>query len=298
MQNEIIFLVNNIYLTTRNNLAPQSDIFFFSYFAVLISERKMSLLGSIANALAIAAGGLLGVAFRSSGIKKYNATIMHALGLAVALIGVQSALKAQNILLVIISLALGSLFGEMLKIENRLEALGKFLEAKFMKKKIPDNNSPEAQFDGEIDEEKIEQNAGKPEGIAEGFITASLVYCVGSMAIIGSLESGLTGNHKTLFAKAVIDGIASIIFASTMGIGVAFSAVSVFIYQGTITIGSSFMRQLLVPEVVNEMSAIGGLLITAIGLKMLEIKQIKIGNMLPAVFIPLGYYLIKTAVGF
>ncbi|MGE5683268.1 MAG: DUF554 domain-containing protein [Bacillota bacterium] len=224
------------------------------------------MLGTAVNALAIAGGSILGVIFKNSIFKRYNSTVMHALGLAVLLIGLQSALKAKDILLVIFSLAIGSIIGEALAIEDKLERIGKWFEKKFAK------NS---------------------DGLAEGFVTASLVYCVGSMAIIGSLESGLTGNHQTLFAKSVIDGISSIIFASSMGIGVFFSSVSVFLYQGLITISSSFIKELLIPEVVSEMSAIGGLLIAAIGIKMMEIKSLKIGNMLPSIVIPLFYYLIK-----
>jgi uncharacterized membrane protein YqgA involved in biofilm formation len=124
-----------------------------------------------------------------------------------------------------------------------------------------------------------------------------LLYCVGAMAIVGSLESGLTGNHQTLFAKSILDGIGSIIFASTLGIGVLFSAVSVFVYQGIITITASSIKHLLLPEVVSQMSAVGGLLIVAIGISLLEIKTIKIGNMLPAIFIPLVYQVFKHFYG-
>jgi hypothetical protein len=130
-------------------------------------------------------------------------------------------------------------------------------------------------------------------GISKGFVSASLLYCVGAMAIIGSMESGLTGNHQTLFAKSILDGIGSIFFASTLGLGVLFSAVSVFVYQGLITITASSIKPFLLPEVVAQMSAIGGLLIVAIGLGLLEIKKIKIGNMLPAIFFPLVYQVMK-----
>ncbi|MDP4173792.1 MAG: DUF554 domain-containing protein [Bacteroidota bacterium] len=225
--------------------------------------------GTTVNALAIASGSILGLIFKNSVLKKYNSTVMHALGLAVMLIGLKSAFKTENILLLISSLAIGSVIGELLRIEDRLENMGKFIETKFSR------NS---------------------QGVAEGFVTASLVYCVGSMAVIGSLESGLTGNHQTLFAKSVIDGISSVIFASSLGIGVIFSSVSVFLYQGFITISSSSIKDYLTPSVVTEMSAIGGLLIAAIGLKMLEIKSLKIGNMLPSIIIPLVYYIFKLLI--
>jgi uncharacterized membrane protein YqgA involved in biofilm formation len=119
---------------------------------------------------------------------------------------------------------------------------------------------------------------------------------VGSMAIVGSLESGLTGNHQTLFAKSALDGIASIIFASTLGLGVLFSSLSVFVYQGLITISATMIKAFLTPEVIGQMSSVGGLLIVAIGVNLLEIKKIHVGNMLPAVFMPLVYFILKQVV--
>ncbi|HEX2869141.1 MAG TPA: DUF554 domain-containing protein [Ignavibacteriales bacterium] len=229
--------------------------------------------GTIVNALAIAVGSILGVSFKGGIPEKYNKTVMQAMALAVILIGLKSAFQTNNILLLIFSLAIGSILGELLRIEDMLEKLGKWLERKFQKE-------------------------GAKGGISEGFVTASLIYCVGSMAIIGSLESGLTGNHQTLLAKSVIDGVSSVVFASSLGIGVLFSSVSVFLYQGFITISSSFMKDLLIPSVTGEMSAVGGLLIAAIGINMLELKRIKVGNMLPSIIIPLVYYTIRIAFKF
>ena len=222
--------------------------------------------GTIVNTLAIIAGSFIGVVLRGGIPKKYNITVMQAVSLAVILVGLKAALKTDELLLVISSLAIGSVAGEFLRIEAHLEQLGQWLESRFSK-------------------------GGN--GIAKGFVTASLIYCVGSMAIVGSLESGLTGNHQTLFAKSVLDGIASIILASTLGIGVAFSAVSVFVYQGVITVTAAFMKAALIPPVINQMSAVGGLLIIGIGFNLMEIKKIKVGNMLPAIALPLVYYLVK-----
>lgn len=236
-----------------------------------VSEQrgKVFMLGTIVNAISILLGGLLGSLFKNKISSEYNETIMKALALSVILIGLKGALQVNDILLLIISLTLGTLMGEMLKIEKGIERIGEWLESKF----------------------------SKQGGIASGFVTASLVYCVGAMAIMGSLESGLTNNHSILFAKSLIDGISAVIFSSTLGIGVCFSAISVFIYQGIITLTASFMKPFLIASVVNEMSAIGGLLIVAIGANMLEIKRIKVGNMLPAVFIPLLYYIFKSVFG-
>ncbi len=223
--------------------------------------------GTIVNVVAIIVGSLAGFLLRGGISKKYTKTIMEAISLSVILIGISGALKSDDILLIIFSLAIGSIIGEFLAIEARLEILGKWLEKRFVK-------------------------SGEG-GLAKGFFAASLLFCVGSMAIVGSMESGLTGNHETLFAKSVLDGVASVIFASTFGIGVMFSAVSVFIYQGFITISASMIKPFLIPSVINQMSAVGGLLIMAIGINMLEITRIKVGNMLPAIFLPLLYFMIK-----
>jgi len=228
------------------------------------------MLGTIVNTVAIIIGGLAGLLFRGGIPKKYNETIMHAIGLAVILVGLTGALKVEKILIVIFSMALGTLIGEFLRIEDRLENLGKWLEDRFS-----------SSGDGKI---------------SKAFVTTSLIYCVGSMAIIGSMESGLSGNHQTLFAKSALDGIASVVFASTLGAGVLLSSISVFVYQGVITVAASFMKQFLTPDVVNQMSVTGGLLIMAIGFNLLEIIKIKIGNMLPAIFIPLAYFMLRQLV--
>jgi uncharacterized membrane protein YqgA involved in biofilm formation len=227
------------------------------------------MLGTIVNTVAIIAGSLIGLLFKGRIPEKYGKTIMHAIGLAVILIGLKAALKTDDILIIIISLAIGSVMGELLRIEDRLERLGKRL--------------------GRL-------VSGDNDGVAKGFVTASLIYCVGAMAIVGALESGLSGNHQTLFAKSLLDGIGSILFASTLGIGVLFSAVSVFLYQGAITLAASTLKPFLIPGVVAQMSAVGGLLILAIGINLLEIKKLKIGNMLPAIFIPLIYQILKQLV--
>jgi len=227
------------------------------------------LLGTIVNTVSIIVGSLIGLSFKGKIPEKYSQTIMHGIGLAVVLIGIKTALNTDAILIVIISFVIGSIIGELIRIEDRLDQFGDWIG-----KKISKNST----------------------GISKGFVTASLLYCVGAMAIIGSMESGLTGNHQTLFAKSILDGIGSVIFASTLGIGVIFSAVSVFIYQGIITLTASSIKPYLLPEVVSQMSAVGGLLIFAIGLGLLEIKKIKIGNMLPAIFVPLVYQVIKNMV--
>ncbi len=206
--------------------------------------------GTVVNVLAIIAGSCIGLIFRGGIPMGYQQTVIQAIGLAVAIIGISGALKSQDILVVIFSLAIGSIIGELLRIETRLNQLGNWLERRFSK-------------------------AGG--GIARGFVTAS----------------GLTGNHQTLFAKSVLDGISSIIFASSFGAGVLLSALSVGVYQGLLTLSAVLIKPFLIPSVVDQMSAVGGILIMAIGINLLDIKKINVGNMLPAIFMPLAYYMIR-----
>jgi len=224
-------------------------------------------LGTIVNAAAIIAGGLLGLLFRGGIPEKYNRTIMNAISLAVLVIGIKGAMKSDDLLVVIFSLALGSLTGELMRIEERLESLGKVLQKRFAK------------------------NDG---GFYQGFITSTLLFCVGSMAIVGSLESGLTGNHQTLFAKSALDGITSIILGSTFGVGIIFSAGPIFLYQGFITMAAVVVKPFLTPEVVTQMSSVGGVLIMAIGFNLLGTSKIRIGSMLPSVFLPLAWFAVKA----
>lgn len=224
------------------------------------------MLGTIVNSLAIIAGSLLGLFFSRGIPDRYKEIILSAVGLSVVLIGVKSALTSDSLMVIIFSLVLGSLIGEALKIEKRLAQLGDFLES------------------------RVAARSSDSSSFSRGFVTASLVFCVGSMAIVGSLESGLTGNHQTLFAKSVLDGVTSVIFASTMGLGVMFSSVAVFLYQGMITLTAVFMKNFLVPETIEQMTSVGGMLIVAIGFNMLKITTIRVGNLLPAIFLPLVYF--------
>lgn len=230
-----------------------------------MSRGGKQMLGTVVNSITIILGSIFGFIIKRGIKDEYKKTIMDGVGLAVIVIGLMGAIKTENTILAIISIVLGSLFGEILGIERKLNSLGDTMEERFGK---GDSN------------------------FSKGFVTASLVYCVGAMAIVGSLESGLLGDHTTLFAKSILDGISSIIFSSTLGIGVAFSAVAVFIYQGLITLLATYIKDLLTPEVILEMSAVGGILIMAIGINILELKRIRVGNMLPAIFIPLFYYIL------
>lgn len=221
------------------------------------------MLGTIVNTLAIIGGSIAGILFKKGIPERYHESVMHAIGLAVVLIGIKGALVSDDLLVVIFSLVIGTLIGEGFQLEAYLERIGKRIESRF-------------------------SSAGS--GLTNGFVTASILFCVGAMAIVGALESGLSGDHQTLYAKSVLDGTASIVLASALGIGVLFSAIPVFLYQGVITLCASFLKPFLVDAVVLQISSVGGILIMAIGLNLLQLIKIRIGNMLPAVFFPMVYY--------
>lgn len=233
-------------------------------------------LGTLVNFAAIVIGGAAGSLVKSGLSQRFKTIIMQAIGLSVLIIGISGALQGmysvigggkldrQFIMTMIFSLVIGGIIGEWINIEDKLEKLGQWFQKKLVK--------GESNF-------------------AEGFVTASLVYCVGAMAIVGSLEDGLTGNTSTLFAKSILDGVSAIVFAATLGIGVSFSALSVLLYQGSITLLAGFIKPLLNDAVISQISLVGSVLILGIGLSMLEIKKIKVGNMLPSIFLPLIFYL-------
>ena len=192
--------------------------------------------------------------------------MMAGLGLAVLLIGAQLALQSRQIMIVIGALILGGMIGELLGIERRLEQFG----------------------------EKLQQRFSAGGKIAEGFVTASLLYCVGAMAIMGALQDGLGGKPTILYAKAALDGVASIALTSTLGIGVAFSAIPLLLYQGGITLAAGVAKTILTDPVVTEMNAVGGLLIVAIAFDLLGFKRLPVGNLLPSVFVVIGLLWIFT----
>ena len=231
------------------------------------------MLGTLVNVIAIICGSLLGLLFRKGIPDNYKEIIMSGIGLSVILIGVKSALSSDQLLIVIFSVIIGAAIGEFLRIEARLEALGTYFE-RGLASKSSDTGS-----------------------FARGFVTTSLVFCVGSMAIVGALESGLTGNHQTLFAKSILDGVTSLIFASSLGVGVLFSSIPVLLYQGAITLTAVFMKNFLVAETISQMTSVGGLLILAIGLNLLGITKIRVGNLIPGIFLPLLYFALRSLIG-
>lgn len=218
-------------------------------------------LGTLVNSGAILAGAAAGLLLRRGLPEKWQESIMQGVALCIIVIGVQMAFKSENIMVVIFSLVLGAIVGEGINIDAKLQSFGEWIGRKLI---------------GRRDD-------GAAKAIGEGFVAASLIYCVGAMAIIGSLQDGLKGDTTILFAKSTLDGIIAIILTANLGIGVALSAVSVLFYQGSLTLLAGVLEPVLTASILNEVTATGGVLIMAIGINMLKVVQIRISNLLPAV---------------
>lgn len=234
----------------------------------------MILFGSIVNALLIIVGALLG-RFLSNIPERMKETVMYGIGLAVAAIGLQMTFESTQILIVIISIVIGAIIGEWMDLDHKINQLGKWIERKLPAKK-------------------------EGPGIAQGFVTATLIFVVGSMAIIGAIDSGLRNDHDVLIMKGIIDGFTSVILSSTLGIGVMIAAVPVFLYQGLITIFSTQISRFVPDELlqffISEMTATGGLMIVGIGLNLIGITKIRVANLIPgiavvAVIVTIVHYL-------
>ncbi len=215
--------------------------------------------GTIVNGLAIAGGSLIGLFLSNQFIKSRSERIISVLGLSVVVIGLQGVIAYQKLLSLIIALAFGYLIGEFIDLEGKIERVAKRVEKRF-------SRSQEGKF-------------------AQGFVTASLLFAVGAMAIVGSIESGLRGNETILYTKSLLDFLSSIIFASTYGVGVLFSSFVIVIYQGSLTILSAWIAPYLSDGLISDISAIGSLLIMALGLNMMGATRFKIANLLPAILI-------------
>ena len=219
------------------------------------------MIGTLINVVAVVAGTLLGLLFGKKITEEMRRVLTLGVGMCVVVLGLQSALATSNMMLVIIAVVLGGVAGSLLKIEKGLDRMGDMLQKRF---------------------------ARGGSRVGEGFVTATLIFCVGAMAITGALDSGLRGDHSTLVAKSVLDGVTSMVLASTLGWGVMLSAVAVLIYQGGIALAASFVAPLLEnARMVTEMSAVGGVLIMGIGLNMIGMKErIPVGDLLPAIVMP------------
>lgn len=223
------------------------------------------LVGTLVNTGAVIAGSLIGLLLGNILPERLRDTVMKGLGLCTLFIGVTGMLDGSNTLITIISIAIGAVIGELCDLDGRLNRFADGLEKRFQK----------------------DRKSGP--SLAEGFVTASLVFCVGAMTVVGSLNDGLTGNHEILFTKATLDFVASIIFASSLGIGVMMAAAAVLVIEGSIACLASLVAPLLQqnPATIPEMTVVGSVLIVGLSLNMLGISKLKIMNYVPAIFIPI-----------
>lgn len=220
------------------------------------------MIGTLVNTLAAVVGGLLGSLLKKGIPDKLADLVQKGLALCVLFIGIKGSLDGSNTLITILSMVVGPILGGLLDLDGKLEKLGARIQARFSR-------------------------PGSGSRLAEGFVTASLLFCVGSMSVLGSLQSGLTGNHDTIFTKSLLDFVSAIILASSLGLGVCLSGAFVLVYQGAIVLLARWVAPLLSEYAIAEMSCAGSLLIIALGLNMLGITRIKVSNLLPAMFIPL-----------
>ncbi len=215
--------------------------------------------GTFLNIATVILGSILGLIFGARIPDKLKSTVIAGMGLFTAAMGLQMFLNTENPLIVLGALLIGTLLGEWWRIEDGLHRLGEFLEQRFSREEDDGSNR-----------------------FVRGFLTASLLFCVGPMTILGSIQDGLTGDYNLLAVKSVLDGFASIAFASTLGIGVAFSAIIILVYQGGISLLAGQLDAVVTPSMMNELTATGGVILIGLALSsLLEIKKIRVGNMLP-----------------
>ena len=226
------------------------------------------MLAVFVNAATVILGSLLGILLHNRLKEQHTKTIVAGMGICSMVIGINGAIATSNILIVIVCLVLGTIVGDLVKLEQRLDGAGDWLKARVAKK-----------------------SGGR---FTEGFVTASLLFCVGSMSIMGSFDAGLRGNYDIIFAKSVMDGIMSVTFAATMGIGVAFSAVTVIVYQGALTLLAGVIEPVLSQPMITEMTAVGGVMLIATGMNVIGLtkERIRVGNMLPGLIFPVIWFAI------
>ena len=220
------------------------------------------MIGTIVNTLAVVVGGFLGLLLKRGIPQRLSDIVNKALGLCVLYIGIKGCLDGTNTLVTILSMVIGAAIGQLLDLDKQINRLGDWAQSRFRPK------------DGKV-------------SVAQGFVTASLLFCVGSMTVVGSLQSGLTGNHEMIFTKSALDFVSALLLASTLGIGVLLSGAFVLVFQGAIVLLAHWVEPLLSSYAVAEMSCVGALLIIALSLNMLGITKLKVANLMPAVFLPL-----------
>ena len=219
------------------------------------------------NAVTVILGSLLGLLLNKRLKAEYTKTIVACMGICTMVIGITSAIATSNIIIVIVCLVLGTILGELIKLEQRMDGIGNAL-----KKKVPNSGGR----------------------FTEGFVTASLLFCVGSMSIMGSFEAGLNSDYDIIFAKSAMDGIMAVTLSATMGVGVIFSSLTVIVYQGALTLLAGVVAPLLTDPIITEMSAVGGVMLIGTGMNIIGLTKdrIRVGNMLPALIFPIIWFAI------
>ncbi len=219
--------------------------------------------GTVINIIAVLAGGGLGTLLGNRLPQRVRETVMHGIGLVTLVVGVHLTFETQNILVVLLSVLFGALLGEWWRIAEGLDRASARLR-KLVARRLSSQSLTH---------------------FTEGFVTASLVFCVGPLTILGAIQDGLIGDYTLLAIKSVLDGFAALAFASTLGVGVLFSVITLLVYQGGLSLAAGIAEALLTPDMIGEMSATGGVLILAIGLLLLDLKRIRVANLLPALLV-------------
>jgi uncharacterized membrane protein YqgA involved in biofilm formation len=228
--------------------------------------------GTLINVAAILIGGTIGLFFGSRIPEKFKNTVIAGMGLFTTALGLQMFFKSENSLIVLGALIIGALLGEWIGIEDGLQAFGQMLEKRFSRDTDPTDET--------------ESKSGGNSKFVRGFMVSSLLFCIGPIAILGSIQDGLTGDYKLLAVKSTLDGFASIAFASTLGVGVLFASIPILIYQGGVSLLASQLNSIITTPMMAEMTATGGILLMGVGVSnLLEIKKIRVGNFLPALAI-------------
>ncbi len=249
---------------------PISAILFQSGFPIIFNETEVKImLGVLVNVATVLLGSSIGLIFKKGISEKYSNAVMVGIGLCTILIGIDGMLKGENVLVAIVSMVIGAIIGTALDIDGKLNGLGDKLSAKLKKD-------------------------GDKASVAQGFVTASLLFCVGAMTIIGSLESGLKGDHTTIFTKSILDLCSSMMLSASLGIGVIFAAAFVFIFQGGIVLLAGVLEPILSDGAIAEITCVGSLMIFALGLNLTGIGKFKTANYFPAIVIaPVMYYVFE-----
>ncbi len=245
------------------------------------------MIGTIVNCVAVIAGSLAGILFSRKVSKELSGVICSAAGIVTLVIGMQLAFKAQNIIYLALSLIIGGILGSWWDIDGKILAFGRFLERRFGGK-----GKPVADGDSGADGDSHASNAeGGSSRFAYAFLNASVLFCVGAMAIVGSFKAGTEGDYTLLYTKSVLDGFMSIVFAAAMGIGTIFSALSLLVYQGLLTLASGYVKPYVSEQMIAELTGIGGAFIVMIGINLLDLKKLKTANYLPAMIVTVLFVL-------